>query len=344
MLAGLVTGSKQVELVEFPAPLVEPDKAVVDISYCGICGTDLHAWLSGAPYNPAICGHEWVGTVSACHRDVNTCQEGDRVAIGGRAACGSCATCLRGDSAHCEIAFAAMIGVGPLAAPHGGFASQIAIDGGRLYQVHADLSDVQAGMLEPVTVAVHAVRQTPIRLGDVVIVIGGGPIGLFVLQCARAAGAGATVLLEPQAARRTVALNVGADHAFDPLAEDFADTLAACVGSGGADVVFECAGIPQTIDQSVRLARRGGVVSLVGVPTGAAQISAAEWLVKEVRLNASIAALREEFLIAQDLVASGRVQTAPLHTGTVGLDGLAGAFAQLADSPEQMKVLVDPRL
>ena len=344
MQAGLVTGARAIELKEFPEPAVSPGKAVVDIRYCGICGTDLHAYLSGAPYNPAICGHEWVGDVRALDASVDTCREGDRVAIGGRTACGACNTCRRGDADHCEVAFAAICGLGPLAASHGGFAPSIAIDGSRLYPVARELTDEQAAILEPVAIAVHAVRRTDIRLGDSVVVLGGGPIGLLVMQCARASGAGTCVLLEPAAPRAELGAALGADLVLDPTKADFEERLAQHLGPGGADVVFECAGIPATIDQSVQLARRGGVVSLVGVPTGAAEIAAAGWLAREIRLATSIAAQREEFLIAQSLVADGRVQTAPLHTRTVGLNDMASAFDALADSPREVKVLVDPRL
>ena len=98
MQVGLVTGKHQLELVEMPEPEPTPGKAVVDIAYCGICGTDLHAWLSGTPYNPAICGHEWVGHVAKAGSEVATAKEGDRVGIGVATACGSCAACARGDA------------------------------------------------------------------------------------------------------------------------------------------------------------------------------------------------------------------------------------------------------
>ena len=344
MRVGLVTGKESVELKEFPKPEALPHCAVVDISYCGICGTDLHAYLSGDPYNPAICGHEWVGTVSAAHNTVDSVKEGDRVAVGAPSACGACATCRRGDATHCETAFAVMCGVDPLAASHGGFAPQICVAAERIYQVDSRLSDEQAGILEPVTIAVHATRRTQINLGDTVVVIGGGPIGLLVLQCARAAGAGTVVLFEPQPERQAIARTLGADLVLDPMAADAQEALAKHLGTdAGADVVFECAGIPQTINKASH-ARRGGVVSLVGFATVLAEITPAEWLIKEVRLSSSIAALREDFYIAQGLVADGRVQTDPLHTATIGLDDMAGAFAGLAREPTQVKVLVDPRI
>ena len=190
MQVGLVTGGRTVSLIDMPQPTPAPGKAVVDICYCGICGTDLHAFLSGEPYNPAICGHEWVGHVSgvgATDGPAHPVKEGDRVAIGVAAACGQCGTCRRGDARHCESSFAGAIGVHPLAAPHGGFARAIAFDIARLYGVSPSLSDEQAALLEPVTVAVHAVRRTTLHLGDTVIILGAGPIGLLVMQAARAA-------------------------------------------------------------------------------------------------------------------------------------------------------------
>jgi (R,R)-butanediol dehydrogenase / meso-butanediol dehydrogenase / diacetyl reductase len=342
MHVGLVTGRRRVELKDFPEPVPEPGKAVVQIACCGICGTDVHAYVSGDPYNPAICGHEWCGTVSALGTGV-TVREGDRVAIGIAPPCGRCGSCQRGDPEHCEAAFAGLIGVGPMAAPHGGFAPAIAIDAARLYPVHAALDDAQGAMLEPATIALHAVRRTPLRLGDSVVVLGAGPIGLLVLQCARAAGAGTVVLVEPEPTRGALGRTLGADLVLDPTSDDIVERVNAHLGRSGADVVFECAGVPATIETAVTLARRGGAVSLVGVPNGPSQIQGAAWLVREIRLVTSLGYQREEFALAQALVLDGRLKLQPLHTATVGLDKLGNAFETLSRSPAEVKILVDPR-
>jgi (R,R)-butanediol dehydrogenase/meso-butanediol dehydrogenase/diacetyl reductase len=269
-------------------------------------------------------------------------REGDRGALGIAGACGRCATCRRGDHARCEAAFAGLIGAGPQAAPHGGFAPAIAIDASRLYGVVDSIDDAQAAMLEPAAIAVHAVRRTPLRLGDSVVVLGGGPIGLLVLQCVRAAGAGAAVLVEPQPERRALAQKLGADAVVNLLDEDAASRIAEVTGRVGADVVFECAGVPATIDQAVGLCRRGGVVSLVGVPSEAAAINGAAWLVKEVRLTTSLGYQREEFELTQALVTDGRLQLSPLHTSTVALNRIGAAFQDLTSGAAQVKVLVNP--
>lgn len=284
-----------------------------------------------------------MGRVSALGTGVKSFREGDRVAVGIASACGSCATCVRGDAAHCETAFLGAIGMDPLASPHGGFARSIGIDAGRIYAVRDALSDVQAAMLEPLAVAVHALRRTPVVLGDRTLVLGAGPIGCLVLQCAKAAGAGPMVIVDPQQSRRALALELGADHALDPTRHDLAQRVPELLG-GAPDLVLECAGVPSTIDQSVELVRRGGVVSLIGFPNLPATINAGSWVIKEVRLVSSLAYQYEEFEVAQGLVQDGRVRLEPLHTRTVALDDLGTCFAQLLDSPADMKVLVDPNL
>ena len=345
MQVGLVTGKQTVDLVEMPDPEPSDGKAVVEISYCGICGTDLHAYQSGAPYNPAICGHEWVGHVSASHASTPNVKEGDRVAIGVASSCGQCSSCLRGLTDFCEVAFAGAIGVGPLAAPHGGFASAIAFDASRLYHVPPTVTDEAAGLLEPATVAVHAVRRTPLNVGENAVVIGAGPIGLLVLQAAIVNGVGPVVVVEPQASRAQMALDMGAHAVIDPNATDnLGEAINAALGTTGADIVFECAGIAPTIQTSVDLVRRGGTVSLVGVPNGQATIDPNVWLVKELTLKSSIAYLHEDFEITKDLVARGLLNTEPLHTSTVGLTGLQDAFDRLSSEPSEVKILVNPRL
>ncbi|MCZ6657883.1 MAG: zinc-binding dehydrogenase [Gammaproteobacteria bacterium] len=343
MQVGLVTGRNTVELIEMPTPEPATGKAVVDIGYCGICGTDVHAYLSGAPYNPAICGHEWMGHISSVGAEVGNVKEGDRVAIGVSSACGQCPTCRRGDASHCEVAFAGAIGAGPHAPPHGGFASAIAFDATRLYHIDTGMTDEDAAILEPVTVAVHAVRRTNIRLGDTAVIIGAGPIGLLVLQAARAAGAGHTILVEPEPVRRRLGQALGADTTVDPTRDDVNDVIRTTLNQDGADVVFECAGIPKTVQHAVDFVRRGGVVSLVGLPNVPAEINVATWLVKEIRLSSSIAYVHEEFEISKHLVADGRINCAPLHTSTVPLGELSDAFATLASHPREVKILVDPR-
>ena len=338
MQAGIITGKEIIELLEFAEPAPGEGEAVVRISYCGICGTDLHAYQSGVMENPAVCGHEWMGEVAAVGSGVSGFREGDRVIGGIAPACGDCAACRAGYSSDCPHQLASLMGT-----VHGGFAPAITADVRRLTPVPEGLDDLDAAMVEPLTVALHGTRRTNIRLGDTVAVIGAGPIGLLTLQCALAAGAARVYVVEPVADRGALALELGADRVFNPREEDVAGELAEATGGLGPDIVFECAGIPQTIQHAVDYVRRGGDVTIVGLANEDAVINPGSWISKEVKVVASVAYTHKEFGIAADLIASGRIQVRPLHTHTTSLSDIGDAFSLLNEDRRQIKILVDPR-
>jgi (R,R)-butanediol dehydrogenase / meso-butanediol dehydrogenase / diacetyl reductase len=334
MRAGLVTAPGRFELVEVPEPEARPGTAVVAVERCGICGTDVHGYLGPEPYAPAICGHEWVGRVLAVGEGVTSVVEGERVVGGIAPPCGTCAACRVGQHEWCKAAFLGIVGLGPLAPPHGGFAPRLALDAGRLHPVPDALSTDEAALVEPLTICLHAVNRTPPAPGASVVVVGCGPIGLLTLQCARAAGAGRVTVVEPLPSRRALALALGADAALPPE-----EARAA----GRADVVYECAGVPATLQASVDLVRRGGTVGLVGLASGSAEVHPASWLAKEVTVVASLGYVHHEFAEAMDLVESGTVNLTPLVDETVSLDDLPATIERLATDPASaVKVLVDP--
>lgn len=337
MKAALITGLRKMEFVEFPEPQATEGKAVVAVDSCGICGTDLHGFLSSDPYNPAICGHEFSGTVSAVASDVRGVKEGDRVVCGVSTACGRCAECVAGRTNFCMYAFLNALGRDPLAPPHGAFAPSIAVDARRLIKTNSALNSNQASIVEPATVAYHAVMRTLPHPGEVVVVQGCGPIGLLALQVAKTAGAGQVIAVEPNPHRRQKALDVGAHLALTP--EEARERF----GAKGADLVLECAGVPPTIQTAVDLVRRGGRINLIGLASGNATIAPHTWLVKEVTFIASLAYNHHDFVETMDLMADGRIQVEPLHDKTVGLSQLPEEIALLADDPSSaIKVLVDP--
>lgn len=339
MKAALITGLRRMEFVDFPEPQATAGKAVVSVDSCGICGTDIHGFLSSDPYNPAICGHEFSGTVMAVASDIRNVKEGDRVVCGVSTACGRCPDCVAGRTNYCTYAFLNALGRDPLAPPHGAFASAVAVDALRLIRTNPSLTKNQASIVEPATVAYHAVKRTLPMPGDVVVVQGCGPIGLLTLQAAKAAGAGRIIAVEPNESRRQKAVAVGADEALSP--EEARERF----GAKGADLVFECAGVPPTIQTAVDLSRRGGRINLVGLASGNATISPHTWLVKEVTFVASLAYNHHDFIETMDLMADGRILVDPLHDKTVGLSELPETIAQLADDPSSaIKVLVDPTL
>ena len=341
MLAALITGARRLELREFPEPVPDDAGVVVDVAYCGVCGTDVHAYTSGRPYRPAICGHEWTGTISAVGRLVSHLDEGDRVVVGVPGPCGSCDACRAGLPGHCTTTSAFVHGRDPAAPPHGGFAPRIAVSVDRVIAAHPALGDETLAQVEPLTVSLHAVNRSALREGDLAVVLGAGPVGLTTMQCAASAGARQVVVIEPSDPRRALAFTLGATAVAD--AATAAELVDEYTNGLGADVVYDCVGGDDVLATAVDLARRGGSVCMIGLGDGAVSIEPADWLRKEITVTAALGYLHEEFTEAMDMLTDGRIRVDLLHTSTTRIDGLEATFDDLANgSSTQMKVLLNP--
>ena len=259
--AALITAKETVTLRRFPQAAPPPGGVTIDIRLCGTCGTDIGSFASGHLHSPAVCGHEWVGTVAATGSGVDGLREGDRVVAAVPPACGRCPECLRGLGDYCRTASLVARGRDPLAPPHGGFAGRITVQATRVVPAHPDLTDEVAAQVEPATVAFHGVRRSRITPGDTVLVQGAGPIGLLALQFARAAGAGDVLVIEPSPARRRLAAELGAINAVAP--DEAPEYIQDHTQGTGADVVIECTGVPRLLQTAVDLTRSGGVVQLL---------------------------------------------------------------------------------
>jgi len=342
VIAGMITGKETVELLSFTQEAPPPGCVNIDITLCGICGTDIASFRSGHLHSPAVCGHEWVGTVSDIGATVVGFEEADRVVIAVPPPCGDCVACQSGLGEYCQTVSAIARGRDSFAPPHGGFAPSITVAAARVIHAHPDLTDEDAAQVEPATVAFHGVRRSRIVPGDTVVVQGAGPIGLFAMQFASAAGAGQVVVVEPSEARRRIGLDLGATSVVAP--DEAAAAVQAMTRGVGADVVIECAGVPALLQTAVDLARPGGLVSLVSFLSQPATINAARWLAKEITVVASNAFTHDDFRRSMTFLSDGRVKAAPLHTRTVPLDQLEATLRSLAAGPsEDIKVLVDPR-
>jgi (R,R)-butanediol dehydrogenase/meso-butanediol dehydrogenase/diacetyl reductase len=341
MLVGLIDGIRSVSLREVPVPRATPGTVVVDVAFCGVCGTDVHAFSSGAPYPAAVCGHEWCGTISDVGAEVKGLGTGDKVIVAVPPACGRCAPCLAGQTRYCHEVFMTQVGADALAPEHGGFASSIRVGPGRVMRALPGLSDRAAAQIEPATVTYHAVSRSGLALGDTVLVQGGGPIGLLTMQWALAAGAGRVVVSDPLSARREKALSLGAHEAVEP--GDVGPTLRDRTSGLGPDVVFECVGRPETIQSAVDQVRRGGAVSIIGLADQQAPITPATWLIKEVTVTASLAYLHEEFEKVMSLAVDGRIELEALHDHTAPVTSLPEVLTALASGEATYtKVLIQP--
>jgi 2-desacetyl-2-hydroxyethyl bacteriochlorophyllide A dehydrogenase len=340
--AGLITAPGRFELVEFEVSEPGPRQVVVDISLCGLCVAEVKAYRSGSGHGPSLCGHEWVGRVSRVGSEVHDVTPGERVVIAVPEPCGDCPSCRVGRAQFCGTVMAVARGRDRHAPPHGGFARSITVADYRVLPVLPDLSDVAAAMVEPSAIALHGVSRSAIAHGDTVVVLGGGPIGLFVLQWARVAGAARTFVVEPLEERRAKAEELHADFVTPPDGSE-QKLLDDLTSGAGADVVFDCVGEDGAVQQAVDLVRPGGNVVILG-DAQTATISPRLWLAKEVSVVGSAGYARSDLERAMEFMASGRVLAEPVHTRTVALDQVEATLREMADGTSQdIKVLVDPR-
>lgn len=259
-------GPRNLELLDIPVPSPGPGEVLVKIAYCGICGTDIHAYQMEGIFDwELIPGHEPVGIVAEVGAGVDCVKPGDRVAIGPPGDCGACYSCNSGNPNTCSHAFPNTMGIGP--GTQGAYAQYVLskFPQNELFLIPDGLPMEDAVLFDVLGVGFHAVRRSEMRVGDSIVVSGCGSIGLSVIQFASLAGAARLIAFDPNPIRREVAKSCGADYVFDPSCpEDMEAAKALLTQASGAQVCFEAAGHPSSIDTCVSLCMPSGQIMLIG--------------------------------------------------------------------------------
>lgn len=324
---------------EVETPVLKPDELLVRVEACGICGTDRHLFLGEFPAHPPVTlGHEFSGVIEAVGHAVTGFSPGMRVTGDPNMACGRCAQCAKGRVNLCLHLQA--IGIHR----DGGFAEYVALPQAQAHLLPVDLDPRHGAFCEPLACCLHGVDLARIQVGMSAVVIGGGVIGLLCVQLLRLAGATRIVLVTRSAEKRRLAETMGATGTLDPTGIDVVAQMSGPEGliPGGADVVFECAGLVETVEQAPKLAARGGRVILLGVlPSGTrATFEPFDLLFREIELVTSFLNPHTHARAAA-LIASGAVSVAPLITRCIGLEAAAEIIARPAPGGE-IRALVVP--
>ncbi len=345
MKALLLTAPSKLELVDFPAPEPAADEVVVRVHACGICGSDIHGWdgSSGRRNPPLIMGHEAAGEVLAIGSGVTAWKPGDRVTFDSTISCGKCPSCRAGQVNLCENR--RVVGVAPAEyRQHGAFAEQLAVPGRILYRVPDSLSFEQAAMVEPVSIAIHAVQRTIIAPGSTAVVIGSGMIGLLVIQALRWAGARQIVAVDLVDSRLALARQLGATHTINSGKADTAAEIASLTENQGADTAFEVVGFTPTVNLAFATVKRGGTVVLVGNLSPKTQDFPLQAIVtKELTVLGSCSSAGE-YPLCLDLIAQGKIEVKPMIETVAPLEDGAAWFERLSakDGGRYMKVILRP--
>jgi threonine dehydrogenase-like Zn-dependent dehydrogenase len=338
MRAVALTAAGTLEVVDKPEPVPGPDDVVLEVSRCGICGSDLHLKDSGFLQPGTVMGHEFAGTIVAVGDEVDGGMTGRRVSVLPGLRCGRCASCLRGENQLCPHQGPTSLGLGWM---DGAYAEYVRVRAAMCHPLPDTMTDEQGALVEPYAVGLHAVRRS--RADDdpdvVTAIIGAGPIGLMTLAALKAAGVSNLAVAEPSESRAAVAAAMGATV----VVED-ANKLTAAMGQA-ADLVFDCAGVPATPGIAVELVRPGGQVVLVGV-VGIGEmipIPGALWVVKEVDVRTCMAYSNAEFAESVDAVHGGAVDPNLVVSDIRPLEAADASFADLTRPGGPIKVLLAGR-
>ena len=334
-------GKHDLRVEEHPMPEVGPHDVLIQVEACGVCGTDVHIYEGdkGAAEvtPPTILGHEFSGVIREVGSEVKKYKAGDRVCIDPNCYCGACDPCRNGVAHFCEN----MMGYGTTV--NGGFAEYCAVDERQVYLLGENTTFEQGAMAEPVACCLHGIDMCEIQPGQQVVIIGGGMIGLLMLQLAKLAGAAKVALLEPVENKREVGRKLGADVCIDPVKEDVKERLAEN-GMDWVNVVIECVGRPSTIEQAIEIAGNKAVVMMFGLTKPDEEIAVKPFQVfqKELVLKASYINPYTQKR-ALDLINSGRLDVSSMVYEVCSLDKLE----EILSRPEvraKGKYVISPKM
>jgi L-iditol 2-dehydrogenase len=334
-----------VEDVERPAP--GPFEVLCKVRAAAICGTDPHIirgehlglWPKAWPLIP---GHEWCGEVVEVGpgADALGWAPGVRVAGTSHAGCGYCRQCVIGRYNLCENFGDERLHRQYGHYTDGAYADYVVHSVKSVFRVPDELSDEEAAMLDPTSIALHTVKRGGHRPGDTVAVVGPGVMGLLVAECAKALGAGRIIVIG-RGARLARAAELGFET-LDFTAEDPVAGVRERTGGLGAEVALECSGSPEAVGQCVSLLRKGGRVAIIGIPGRDAPLPLQRIVLDEIDV-VGVRASAGEMPEAIALVAAGRIRLRELITHRFGLEDFAAAYDTFTERRDgALKVIVSP--
>lgn len=324
-------------------PRVSSGDLVIAVRRCGICGSDLHmadihAPEAGmAPLPPGtVMGHEFSGEVVETGREAGDFRIGDRVTAMPYIACGRCAACLTGMGYRCAGARYSALGE-----ERGAYAEYMRVGAAETLRLPDGVDDECGALVEPFAVALHALNAARGVAGERVLIMGGGPIGLAAACWARFFGARDVVVSDFVPARLALAERLGATATIDAGKESVIGAYKLHAGQR-PDVIFDCVGLPGTLQLAMDYAPMGGRIVVVGVCMAPDRIRPVKALTKELQINFVYMYRRQEFELTIDLINRERIDPTPMLTRTVGFADFVDAFEALKTDKTACKVLLDP--
>jgi L-iditol 2-dehydrogenase len=342
MKAAMLYGIKDLRIEDVPVPEVGAGEVLVKIKAATTCGTDLKILQRGYVEKvirlPTVFGHEWAGEVVEVGDGVEWPVKDMRVRAGNSAPCLRCSMCRKGKFNLCED----MVWL------WGAYAEYIKVPARmvrvNMQEIPKHVSYEEAAITEPLACVLHGLEEARVKLGDVVAIIGAGPIGLLHLLTVKKMGAEKAIMVDLVEERLSFARKLGADETVEAGKSDVVQTVKQLTGGYGADVVIEAIGLPVTWEQALRLVRKGGtVLEFGGCPPGAeVKVNAEQLHYGEVTVMGAFHTTPLHFRKALSLISSGTIDVKPLITRKMKLDNIKEAFELLATSKTDIKIAINP--
>lgn len=329
--AAFMRGVDKMVIKEIPIPEPAADQVLVQLEYVGICGSDVHYYHSGRcgayevdQSQDYMLGHECAGTVVKVGAEVKNLVVGDRVALEPGITCGKCEFCKTGRYNLCpDVVFLATPPV------QGCYEEYIAYPENMCFKLPDNVSTKEGCLIEPLSVGFHAANQADVKVGDTVVILGAGCIGLVTLLSAKAHGAGCIIVSDLEDARLNKAKELGAAHVLNGKNCDVLEEIKKLTGGRGADVVLECAGSPFTIAQTPFIVARGGTICLVGLSAKEEiTYNFAQIMDKEATIK-SVFRYRNIYPKAIAAVASGSISLEGIATHEYDLEHIQEGFDEV---------------
>jgi L-iditol 2-dehydrogenase len=327
----------QIEIRDAPIPALGHNQVLLRINRIGVCGSDIHVYHGKHPYTsyPVVQGHEFSASVEAVGQGVKNCSPGMKVTAMPQIVCGECAPCRRGDYHICD-----KLKVQGFQAP--GCAQELWVtEASQIIPLPTHFTFEQGALIEPVSVAVHAVARAGELNGRRVAVLGAGPIGNLVAQVARSNGAN-VLITDVSPYRLDIASRCGLTQTANPAEETLALASARVFHGDGFDVAFECVGIEATITDLIANIAKGGTAIIVGVFGDKPRVDLGLVQDRELNIRGTLMYQRRDYLRAVELVGSGAVITEPLISKHFAFDQYIDAYHFIdAQRDQTMKVFID---
>ena len=339
MRAAILEDAGKIVLRDVPKPSPREGEVLVKVKYCGICGSDLHAYKTGMYGLGLTMGHEFSGDIVELGSDVKGWGVGDKV-ISKPDSCGECYYCRRGLINLCEKGIEYGLGI----FSPGAYAEYVVVPAGGLYELPEELTYEQGTMVEPLSTPVRAVSLSEMKLGDTALVLGAGPLGLLTLQCAKLAGARAVYVTETAEKRMELAKKLGADEVLNPDEVNIRSRILEVTENRGPDVVFECVGVPDTILDAIGTVRSAGKIVIEGIFDEDVKTRFLDIILKEIGIKGVFGYNYHDFRCAVELIRKKLVDVDSIVTDIISLNDIAekGFEALIKPEKESAKILVAP--